>query len=166
MRTIILASFGLLTACGGTTAPSPSDMVVSVEQPLSACPTTLAATNGHSCATEGMRCTVPIMCTTTYQQVRCSCEKGVFSCADSIGPLLPADTPRCESGPKDDMSACPPSEGVAEGAMCHEVGRSCAYPGAECPNLPVRLTDYCQCKRDPADGTMTFRCARAACPPQ
>ena len=167
MRYAMLLLPGVMLACGGAeSAPAPSDIEVSVEHPLTSCPMTLSATNGHACGKEGMRCTVPVMCTTTYQQVRCICQKGLFLCADSIGTLAPHDAPRCESGPSDDSSACPPSFDTADGAACAAVGRTCEYPGFTCPNLPVRLTDYCQCKRDPADGTMTLSCARSACPPQ
>lgn len=157
----------LLVACSGASSePAPSDMTVAVERPLSSCPISLSATNGHACAAEEMVCTIPVMCTTTYQQVRCKCENGLFSCADAIGKLAAHDPARCESGPSDDASTCPASFDTAEGAPCKDVGKSCAYPGAECANLPIRLTDYCQCKRNPVDGAMTLACKTSACPPQ
>jgi hypothetical protein len=121
--------------------------------------------NGHACATPDMHCTVPVTCTPTDQQVDCKCESGLFSCTDSLGRLEPHQEPRCEGGVATDEAMCPAAFDTADGAPCTEVGRSCAYPGAECPNLPVRLTDYCQCKRDPSDGSLTLKCTTSACPP-
>lgn len=163
----IIGIIPMVMACGGSSQPAPSeDMVLSVEQPETACPATLMGTSGHACSSEGMICTLPVMCETAYQQAKCTCRNGIFACADSVGALAKGEPARCVNGPSEDTSSCPTTFAAGQGSGCKEIGRSCAYPGATCANLPVQLTDYCQCKRDPADGTMTYTCARTPCPPQ
>ena len=84
-----------LAACGGDTRSGPSsDVVVSIEQPATTCPVTLDETNAHACATDGMVCDVPLMCSTAYQLVRCTCQTGVFSCSDALGVLATGTTLR------------------------------------------------------------------------
>jgi hypothetical protein len=80
-----------------------------------------------------------------------------------MGDLPRGHAARCASGPDADGQACPKSFDAAEGMPCKEVGFSCTYDGAMCPDRPIPLINYCQCKRAPTDGTMTLLCMEAQC---
>jgi hypothetical protein len=150
----------VLVACGGH-SPPPPDLDGGAE--LTACPATFAATNGHTCARDGMQCSISIECTPANQEAHCNCLNGVFQCVDPMGTIAPGESPRCTSGPMTDDQECPPTFTLAQGVACTQVGFTCVYEGADCPGRPLPVQDYCQCKLDRNDDTMRLACSRGLC---
>jgi hypothetical protein len=157
-----LACSGRATGGGGDPAPAATS---ASEELITACPATLDLTNDRACARDGMECTIPVPCETVAQQARCTCKKGRFECIDMAGTIPKGSAGRCMTGPSKDTQVCPTSFEQADGVACEAVGFACTYEGRACPDRPVHLIDYCECKRSPTDGTMALACVKGACSP-
>jgi hypothetical protein len=163
-RTVAVTLAGAaFAACGGRTIdPGSSHPDAQAEAPpaLNQCPTTLAETNGASCAKGGLMCTQGFDCDGEMQQANCTCKSAHFVCQDPIGLLPPGHAPRCLSN--DPMPFyCPESMFLAEGLTCDELGESCFYEGTVCADGLTKL-NYCECEPD-GHGGHTFECHVVAC---
>jgi hypothetical protein len=127
------------------------------------CPASLAQTGATPCAREGLVCPISFDCEETFELVECTCKASSWSCRDPVGLLEPGSSPRCISPARAAEDPCPNAIDDAEGAACTDIGRTCFYEGASCPDGTTKLDD-CACKRG-ASGSLVYVCVAPECSP-
>lgn len=132
---------------------------------LDACPRSFEEANGAACK-ESLSCLYSVECGATPQQTRCECTGGKVVCHDRVGEIPKGEKQLCAPGSSADMTDCPVSRSLADGASCNVAGRICAYRGRVCHTTPgVALLDWCRCSPD-GDGGYKYNCGSALCPPE
>ncbi len=151
-----LACVGTAAGCSESSSGSPAADAGAV------CPATVDAAVGHACGVEGLSCSPLYACGLVAATATCTCQGGLFSCADVMGKALGAgDAPACP--PLGAGQSCPATESAAKLSNCTEPGLLCSYPST-CPE--ARYLDTCECftgKNAAGTSSLHFQCS-TACP--
>ena len=129
------------------------------------CGSTIASMNGQACITDGLNCSVPIVCANGFEQVAsCGCINGTFSCngTDAL-PFEGEGEPACTELAEDPTPDCSTSVDALNGQSCEALRSSCRHPSEVCPGQTVGQFDTCDCKQVGGDRALTWVCSKNIC---